>query len=77
MTATEWLPNGYVERSVLDPSVWVPFLPDSDDQHYLHAGSLRRVKRYVERVVPDPGERYRWVHESPDVWAFQTTGDRP
>lgn len=54
-----------LQRSNIDPEVWVPIHGGYDDlTSFLHAGRLRRVMRYAE----SHWDVDRWTRDGIDCW---------
>jgi hypothetical protein len=66
-----WQPAAHIRRSLEDPEVWVPYIPDGLSYHYEHAGLIRKVKHYVVEQLHRDDERSRWIRKGDDAWEFQ------
>lgn len=65
-------------RSYEDPDVWVPVVPDTDQEPFLHAGGLRRAKAYVASShLPGEVVEWRWRRTDPDCWDLEVRWEAP
>lgn len=65
-------------RSYEDPDVWVPVVPDTDQEPFLHAGGLRRAKAYVASShLPGEVVEWLWRRTDPDCWDLEVRWEAP
>lgn len=59
---------GSLQRSQLDPKVWVPVTENDDYTCFLHAGGLNAAKRWLKDYLHvDIGH---WVRSGEDRWSL-------